>query len=149
MKSQIDRFNEKWEPVTESGCWIWTAYTNACGYGSFRHNGKMKLAHRVSYELHIAPIPSGMVICHTCDTPACVNPNHLFPGTQLENIEDRHKKGRTSSGEGRPSAKLTWADVLEIRRRYDAGGVKQGELADEYGVCPQQISAIIRRMRWR
>lgn len=76
------------------GCWLWTAGKFPNGYGKFRHEGKFKKAHRVSFEHHVGPIPLGMLICHRCDVRRCVNPDHLFVGTQKQNIQDAMAKGR-------------------------------------------------------
>lgn len=77
------------------GCWNYTAYKNADGYGRMRANGKKVLAHRFSYENKFGSIPSGLLVCHKCDNPSCVNPDHLFLGTDLDNVRDSIKKNRT------------------------------------------------------
>jgi hypothetical protein len=94
-----DRFESKYEPVTESGCWIWTASSHARGYGLFytgrgRTKAKMELAHRVSYELYNGVNPEGYEVCHKCDIPSCVNPDHLFLGSHTDNMRDMIQKGR-------------------------------------------------------
>jgi hypothetical protein len=93
-KSMIDRFLEKIMPVTESGCWIWLGSTTKDGYGRAWINGKMTTAHRFSYEHFNEPIPVGMFALHKCDTPSCVNPNHIFIGTRSDNMKDSIRKGR-------------------------------------------------------
>lgn len=75
-------------------CWIWEGRTVVGGYGIMKANGKRILAHRLSYEIHVGPIQRGRKICHTCDTPLCCNPYHLFEGTQRDNIMDMLRKGR-------------------------------------------------------
>ncbi len=87
-----DRFMSKVKK-TES-CWLWTAYTNKWGYGTIKILGKMRLAHRVSFTLFRCPIPEGLLVCHTCDNPPCVNPDHLWLGTDKDNASDCLSKGR-------------------------------------------------------
>lgn len=88
-----------WSKVNMDGpCWLWTAGTFPDGYGQFKIGGKPRGAHRVAYELRVGPIPSGMHVCHRCDVPGCVNPTHLFLGTNLDNIADRNAKHRQAFG---------------------------------------------------
>jgi len=130
-------------------CWLWTAAT-ADGYGYVSVGGRMLLAHRLSWKIHNGPIPAGMCILHRCDVPACVNPAHLFLGTQLDNIRDRDAKKRhvPSPGEHHGRAKLTDAKVVEIRTLYAMGGVSQRALAKRFGVAHSRISDIVLRKRW-
>ena len=135
-------------PIPWSGCWIWTG-----GFHGTRPiitddapKQKTRTAHRVSYELFKGEIPRGMCVCHTCDVPACVNPNHLWLGTQQENTADRSNKGRTARnfGEKCGHAKLTWSDIAEIRN--DARPAI--EIARSYGVSQATISNILNGKRW-
>jgi hypothetical protein len=87
------RFNARYA-ISETGCWEWTGALNNKGYGKLCVNGKQIFAHRASYALHVGPIPPGSVICHLCDNPRCVNPDHLFAGTMLDNTRDMIAKGR-------------------------------------------------------
>ena len=89
-----DRFETKFEPITESGCWIWMAGRFDTGYGSFWLNGTDVRAHRVAYELYVGAIPEGMWVLHRCDIRECVNPDHLFLGTHQDNMDDMARKGR-------------------------------------------------------
>ena len=92
-------FFSKIEPIPECGCWIWTGSTSSWGYGKIGIAGKTIATHRYSWELHNGSIPIGISVLHKCDTPACVNPNHLFLGTQQDNMADASRKGRLP---GRP-----------------------------------------------
>ena len=81
-------------PVPEAGCWLWTRSVDSGGYGMIRVQGIQIGAHRLSYITHRGPIPAGMMVCHKCDTPLCINPDHLFLGTALDNFRDMQRKGR-------------------------------------------------------
>lgn len=108
LRQQVPRLQRFWSKVAKADtCWLWTAGTNNMGYGMFWNPAekRMELAHRYSYELHHGPIAQGMVICHRCDTPPCVNPEHLFVGTQAENLADMWAKGRRHDGPTRPTQK--------------------------------------------
>ena len=133
-----------------AGCWEWTAYTNACGYGTLMVNRRGTLAHRFSYELHREPIPEGLCVCHHCDNPSCVNPEHLFLGTPADNVADMVAKNRQQRLRGEKSGfvKLGREDVLAIREEYAEGNVYQKDLARKHGIAQQQVSRIIGRKNW-
>lgn len=139
-------FEQKYIPVTETGCWLWTAASDYLGYGQFSVGGRMIKAHRYAWEQQNGPIAPGLIACHKCDTPACVNPDHLFLGTHKANAVDRGRKGRhrRTGGESNSSAKLTLAQVGQIlvdsRPRF--------AIAHAYGVSPQTISDIRTGKRW-
>jgi hypothetical protein len=144
----MERF---WAKVSKSdGCWLWTGSRNDRGYGNFNNNGRTVQAHRLSYELAMGPIPKGMNVCHRCDSPGCVNPDHLFLGTHLDNMRDRDAKGRRVAprGEANGFAKLTEAQVIEIRERYIPYKVSLPRLAREYGVHHSTIYDIVRGVTW-
>lgn len=147
-----------WSQVDKSGgstaCWLWVGKVDTKGYGYTQYDGKPHRTHRLSYSLHNRPISEGKDILHTCDTPCCVQPLHLWPGTQADNVADMDAKGRRGTikgqrvGEKNPLAKLTDAQVAEIRQRYLAESVMQKDLAREYGVVNSAISHIIRGKRF-
>lgn len=150
-----ERFWEKVAPADERGCRLWTAsITSAGGYGQFNAGGKMRKAHRVAWELTNGPIPQGggyhgVCVCHRCDVRTCVNPEHLFLGTQGDNIRDMTTKGRVSRGELSSAAKLTAAIVRECRARWAAGTVSLAGMAREYGVGNAVMLRAVHRKTWR
>ena len=146
-KTTEERFNEKWSLNSSNGCWEWTAHTKDWGYGTFYVDASNTNdgAHRFSYAHHTGPIPKGMLVCHSCDNPKCVNPTHLFLGTNADNTADSVSKHRQAKGIDVSSAKLTPVKVLEIRASLKRNVI----LAKEYGVSPQNIGCIKKRYSWK
>lgn len=142
-RDETERF---WEKVDKSGeCWTWRASRTAHGYGQFMNaESKLELAHRAAYRLTYAA-PGVMRVCHRCDNPACVRPDHLFLGDAAANSADMVAKGRSTRGVKSASAKLTENDVRAIR----ADNRPQHEIAAEYGVHLCTISSIRTRRTWR
>lgn len=141
MRERIDALTEK---IPECGCWLWVGNLNKNGYGRLSVNNKLQLAHRVSYSYFSGKeIPEGLVVCHRCDTPACVNPNHLFLGTHNDNSQDKVSKNRQKRGEN--GSTLSESQVKAIR--FDSR--TQRDIAEEYGVSQSQISLIQRGVEWK
>ena len=148
---------DKEGPTVREGlgpCWLWTGSRQPRGYGHFYPKLHVGLyAHRVSWELAFGPIPAGLHVLHHCDNPPCVRPEHLFVGTRSDNMKDMLAKGRGghrgAPGERHPCHKLTDAQVVAIRERWDAGGVLQRTLAAEFGVTRGLIGMIVRRVAWK
>lgn len=146
-----DRLENRYRVDTRTGCWLWLG-DKRNGYGSVWVNGVRGYAHRAIYELYNGTIPTGMNACHRCDTPACVNPDHIFIGTQRDNIADMAAKGRSRRpplhhGEAHHFAKLTLEKVDQIRLRYKRGE-SQYALAREYEVSQTTISQVVRNTTW-
>ena len=116
----VEHFREKSFQDPNSGCWLWALSCGRNGYGSTSRNGKTVGAHRLVYQIvhkiADADMSSDIFVCHKCDTPSCVNPDHLFMGTAQDNTSDCLKKGRSARGERSGSSKLTEADVILIRQ---------------------------------
>jgi len=147
---QLERWTDR---SAVDGCWPYRGSLAQSGYGKIGvtlEGGQHMtlLAHRLAWERDHGPIPPRLFICHHCDNPACVRPDHLFIGTPAENSADRDAKGRQSRGTDRWSARLTERDVRDIRHAL-AHGAKAYVLAEEYGVAGTTISAIRTRTNWK
>jgi hypothetical protein len=147
----MERF---WNKVDKSnGCWVWTGGKSNKGYGRFKVKGSLVSSHRFSWELKHGKIPEGLLICHHCDNPSCVRPDHLFLGTYSDNKIDADKKGRSKHigprGEKAGASKLTTEQVLKIRKLYQSGNLTLTKLGDKFGVAHNTIGDIIRRRTWK
>lgn len=142
LHASLDRF---WERVTVAdGCWEWSGARTASGYGTMLFMGEQRYAHRVSFEQHHGPLGFKVVVCHSCDNPGCVNPGHLFAGTQADNMADAVSKNRHHHGEGHRFARLSDADVREIICAVQSGA-SQAQVAREFEIHPSHVSNIVNR----
>ena len=156
--------------ATDSGCWLWVGTKTRAGYGSPRIEGKHRRAHRVVYEMIVGPIPEGLSVLHKCDVRNCCNPDHLYVGTQADNMRDMQLRGRNGHythpeatprgrrhghythpesyrGERNGKAKLT-EDQVRITRMAAKQGITQRTLAQHFGVSQPTIYSIIHRKTW-
>lgn len=134
-----DRFWEKISRNPATGCWEWQGARAPKGYGMFQvGGGRARRANRVAWELVNGLIPEGQHVCHSCDQPSCVNPDHLFLGTNLENRRDSVAKGRHASGDRHPGTKIKSSERERIRALREAG-VPAQQIAAEYGVDRRYI----------
>ena len=139
-----------WSRVEITGsCWLWTGAGSKIGrgYGKTTFEGKLKGAHQVAWILTYGPIPPGYEICHTCDNPPCVRPDHLFLGTQKDNIQDMIRKRRGIIGEASGKAKLTTTEVVEIKQ-FLAAHMPIISIANKYQVCVSTIYYIKSGKLW-
>ncbi len=144
VKPIIERF---WSKVNKTKtCWLWTKSTNSAGYGVIKvYKGNMILSHRLSYEINTGEIPPGKHVLHRCDNPLCVNPKHLFLGSDDDNAKDKVSKGRQMKGEKNWNAILTQQQANEIR---EAKGTHQ-EIANKFKIGRTHVTRIKLRELWK
>lgn len=152
-KTALQRFEEKIQPITESGCWIWTGalVDDRNRYGSFYFgNGERERAHRASWRFYRGEIPDDLCVLHKCDVMECVNPNHLFLGTNKDNVDDKMKKGRHQPllGESHGNSKLNDDKVLMMRGMY-ADGKTSYEIAKIFGVGKSMAHLVCSHQNWK
>lgn len=151
----FDRFMQKIEVgQKETDCWTWIGAKQQY-YGNFWFENKVQLSHRVSYQLFVGSIPEGQNVLHKCDNGFCVNPEHLFLGTQLDNVRDMAIKGRasfgnrgTSKGQRNGGSKLSENEVLEIRKLLTQNWLSHREIAEMFEVSRSNIGLIAQRKAW-
>lgn len=144
-----DRFWAHVPHRPDVGCWLWNDIRDKKRYRSLSYKNKSRPAHRLSWELHFGEIPNGLFVCHHCDTPLCVRPDHLFLGTNQENLQDAATKGRTAHGERNSRAKLTEPQVREIRRQYAQSKDGMYAIARSFSVTASCVWNIVNRYTWR
>jgi len=136
MKNLQERFSRKYRIGPATGCWYWTGSKNSSGYGTIKVGHGPAYAHRVSYELYVGTLPKDVLVCHTCDTRDCVNPEHLFLGSSKDNVRDSITKGRWTN-------KLTYEQATEIRRIHRETRETQTSLGKRFGVSTSAINLIV------
>lgn len=142
------RFYMPGDPPPEGVPWIWNGTINNNGYGQFQVAKKVHLAHRISYELFVGPIPDGLQIRHRNDRPLDVNPWNLETGTIGDNMRDKFERGRQARGGQHGMAKLTAGEVLAIRAAYEVDRMSHRSIARRYGISHNHVGRIIRRDVW-
>jgi hypothetical protein len=141
--------------IDENGCWLWSGRRCPQGYGYQSFRGKSFRAHRLSWTLFVGDIAPGLFVLHKCDTPPCVNPKHLFLGTQLDNVADRDAKGRgvrpDNRGERSGLAKMTDEIVRELRRIYIPYSYEFGSaaLGRKFDISQSAVSLAVNKKRWK
>ncbi len=145
----VERFSGKYTSPAADACWLWQGGKSTAGYGVFRMRDKTFLAPRVSYTIAHGQIPAGMLIRHTCDTPACVNPTHLLLGTDADNAMDKVRRGRVPDmrGERNPRARLTAVEVVAVRDLRQEG-LTLAQIARLFDIGVTAISRIASRRTW-
>jgi predicted DNA-binding protein (UPF0251 family) len=155
-RNQLKTFEVRfWKRVEKTNaCWLWLGGQTGGSkmrYGFVCWGRRRMAAHRASYELTRGPVPEGQCVLHSCDNPLCVRPEHLFLGTRTVNNTDKMMKGRHRSlpKESNPGAKLTEAEVIEIRRLHAETSLLQREIAGRFGISQSTVSAIVLERAWR
>lgn len=137
--------------TSKKSCWLTNLSCNIGGYPQIKINNKMKAASRVMYEIHNGEIPDDFLVCHRCDNPGCVNPEHLFLGSQKDNMADMRKKGRERKSKGSQNgiAKLNEQQVAEIKDLFNNTKLTQQQIGDLFGVDQTTISLIKTGKHWK
>lgn len=145
-RSPLERFEHYIDCTTsQDGCWLWRGGRSPRGYGRFKVSGKTLRAHRWAYEQFVGPIPADLRVCHRCDNPPCCNPDHLFLGTDADNVHDCVAKGRARGGSNSQWQKLSPEICIAIQEEYEGRWGEQAKLAARYGVSPSVISEVLKK----
>lgn len=165
-KSLAERFWKYVDKSKRNGCWLWTGYVDPAGYGKMSFNLKPSFAHRISWLIAHGALDSKVFVLHACDNPRCVRPDHLFLGTQKDNMRDMHRKGRAGDcrnfgvangihnhpekvrGELNGCAKLTWRQVKTMREEYATGRTSTRKLARKFGVAQCTVWRALAERNW-
>lgn len=142
-----ERFDRLYIPVPESGCWLWLGAVNKNGYGKIKYERRHWTAHRLAWQLFKGDIPIDICVLHRCDVPICVNPDHLFLGTNQDNVDDCVSKDRHARGERNGEAVISVRDVLAIRSMN--GIMNQQSIAEKFGISRGHISKILSHKNWK
>ncbi len=146
MKVALERFEDSYIPEPNSGCWLWLKTQHTFGYGLFKMDGRRAPynAHRASWMLHRGPVPDGVLVCHKCDNPACVNPDHLFLGSPADNMRDMIAKGRGRNYRN-PGKAVVRKLSVEQRREIQASDEGPTALSRRFGVSASAVCSLRRR----
>jgi len=147
-EADLERFWGQVRVLNSETCWPWTGLKNKRGYGRFFFKNTDFVTHRISYFLSFGSLPP-LLVCHKCDNPRCVNPEHLFLATSPENTYDRNKKQRDARGEGHGMHKLSEAQVQEIRRLRFKQKMSTPKIAKLFQVTTTNIFWIVNGQSWK
>lgn len=156
VRKRVDPVKRFWSKViirAADECWEWQGPVSNCGYGNFSVGGKRSpdyrqwAAHRYAYTITYGEVPQQLNVCHKCDNRRCVNPSHLFLGTDADNVRDKISKGRDARGSRQGHSKITEADVSRIVEMYNSGK-SEIEIGRTVGLSQASVSRIVRRETW-
>lgn len=142
-----ERFESKF-CIAPTGCWLWQKHKDPGGYGIFSHKHTAYKAHRFAFMLYVGEIPDGLKVCHKCDVRSCVNPSHLFLGTQKDNVQDCVAKGRRSRLVGPKTGFKYKQETIDAIRKDYADGIAQSKIAKKFGIDASYVSQILHNKVW-